>query len=142
MNYMSLFDADGTRVTSVPCDDDLTDEKKAALEAEGYVEIDEDEWNYYAGNRGNGANGTGYVRDMTSGKPVDAPAVVVSDNEKKARALKELDAKYTADKAELGSQYLDVAMSGDTDTMTAIKDELKALNEKYDTDYATINDAK
>ena len=61
---------------------------------------------------------------------------------KKAAALNELDTKYTADKAELGSQYLDVAMSGDTDTMTAIKDELKALNEKYDTDYATINDAK
>ena len=31
------------------------------------------------------------------------------------------------------------AMSGDTDTMTAIKDELAALNEKYDADYAALD---
>ena len=74
MNYMSLFDADGKRVTSVPCDDDLTDEKKAALEVEGYVEIGEDEWHYYVGNKGMGDNGTGYIRK--DGKPVSAPAYV------------------------------------------------------------------
>lgn len=60
----------------------------------------------------------------------------------KARALNELDTKYAADKSELSSQYLDAAMAGDTDTMTAIKSELAALNKKYDTDYASINDAK
>lgn len=140
MKFMSLFDAStGVRVTSVPCDTDMTDEKKAALEAEGYVEIDEEEWNYYVGNKGMGANGTGYVRDMTTGKPVDAPAVVVTDEEKKARALSELDTQYTADKAELSTQYLDAAMSGDTDTMTAIKSELAMLNEKYDADYAELS---
>lgn len=139
MNYMSLFDADGKRVTSVPCDADLTDEKKAALETEGYVEIDEEEWSYYTGNKGTGANGTGYVRDMTTGKPVDAPAVVVTDAEKKVRALSELDTQYAADKAELSAQYLDAAMSGDTDTMTAIKDELAALNAKYDAYYDELS---
>ena len=139
MNYMSLFDTDGKRVTSVPCDDDLTDEKKAALEADGYVEIDEEEWSYYIGNRGTGANGTGYVRDMTTGKPVDASAIVVTDEEKKASALSKLNTQYAADKAELSAQYLDAAMSGDTDTMTAIKDELAALNAKYDADYADLS---
>lgn len=58
---------------------------------------------------------------------------------KKARALSELDTQYAADKQELSSQYLDAAMSGDTDTMTAIKDELAALNAKYDADYAELN---
>ena len=57
----------------------------------------------------------------------------------KARALAELDTQYQADKNELSTQYLDAAMSGDTDTMTAIKDELAALNEKYDADYAALN---
>lgn len=57
----------------------------------------------------------------------------------KALALKELDTQYAADKRELSSQYLDAAMAGDTDTMTAIKDELAALNAKYDTDYAALN---
>lgn len=59
---------------------------------------------------------------------------------KKARALKELDTQYAADKSELSSQYLDAAMSGDTDTMDAIKSELAALNEKYDADYKTLNE--
>ena len=30
-------------------------------------------------------------------------------------------------------------MAGDTDTMTAIKDELAALNAKYDADYAELS---
>lgn len=140
MTYMTLFDSTGGRVTSVPVDCTLDDEHKAALKKDGYIEIDEEEWSYYTGNRGNGANGTGYVRDMTSGKPVDAPAVVVSDDEKKAAALSELDTQYAADKQELSAQYLDAAMSGDTDTMDAIKDELAALNAKYDADYKTLSE--
>lgn len=59
--------------------------------------------------------------------------------EKKALALKELDTQYAADKSELSSQYLDAAMAGDTDTMDSIKDELAALNEKYDADYAALD---
>lgn len=58
----------------------------------------------------------------------------------KAYALAELDNQYKADKNELSTQYLDAAMSGDTDTMTAIKDELAALNAKYDADYAALNE--
>lgn len=63
----------------------------------------------------------------------------LTDAEKKTRALDELDTQYQADKNELSTQYLDAAMSGDTDTMTAIKDELAALNAKYDADYAELN---
>lgn len=57
----------------------------------------------------------------------------------KARALTELDTQYQADKNELSTQYLDAAMAGDTDTMDAIKDELAALNKKYDADYAALD---
>ena len=57
----------------------------------------------------------------------------------KARALAELDNQYKADKSELSTQYLDAAMSGDNDTMTAVKKELAALNAKYDADYAELN---
>lgn len=67
------------------------------------------------------------------------PAPEMSDDEKKAAALAELDSHYTSDKQELSTQYLDAAMAGDTDTMTAIKDELAALNAKYDADYAELN---
>lgn len=64
----------------------------------------------------------------------------LTDDEKKARALAELDTQYQADKSELSTQYLDAAMAGDTDTMTAIKDELAALNAKYDADYAALSE--
>lgn len=57
----------------------------------------------------------------------------------KARSLAELDTQYKADKNELSVQYLDAAMSGDTDTMDAIKSELAALNAKYDADYAALD---
>lgn len=56
----------------------------------------------------------------------------------KAAALEALDAKYKADKAELGSQYLDAAMLNDTDALNNIKAELEALNAKYDSDYTAF----
>lgn len=69
----------------------------------------------------------------------EVPEKEPTAEEKKAAALSELDTQYAADKQELSTQYLDAAMSGDTDTMTAIKDELAALNAKYDADYAELN---
>lgn len=78
----------------------------------------------------------------STSKTVKAPEEQVKEltaDEKKAAALSELDTQYAADKQELSSQYLDAAMAGDTDTMTAITDELAALNEKYDADYAELS---
>lgn len=69
----------------------------------------------------------------------EVPEKEPTADEKKAAALAELDSHYTSDKQELSAQYLDAAMSGDNDTMTAIKAELAALNAKYDADYAELN---
>lgn len=63
----------------------------------------------------------------------------LTDDEKKASDLAELDMQYQEDKSELSTQYLDAAMVGDTDTMTAITDELVTLNEKYDADYVELS---
>ena len=62
----------------------------------------------------------------------------VEKEQAKTRALDELDKKYRQDKEVLAEQYLDAAMSDDKDTMATIKQELIALNEKYDTDYKSI----
>ena len=125
MNYMSLFDADGKRVTSVPCDDYLTDEKKAALEADGYVEIDEDEWNYYVGNKGAGDNGTGYVRK--DGKPVSAPAYVPTA----AEQADTLASTYEAQVKELDDQIVLAMADGDDDLVADLKDEKAAALKEY-----------
>lgn len=127
MNYMSLFDADGKRVTSVPCDDDLTDEKKAALEADGYVEIDEDEWNYYVGNRGTGTNGTGYIRG-TDGKPTDAPAVVVTTEQKQAS----IAADYESQISELKDALATATLAGDDTLIAELKSEYAEVKAEYE----------
>ena len=122
---MSLFDADGKRVTSVPCDDYLTDEKKAALEADGYVEIDEDEWNYYVGNKGAGDNGTGYVRK--DGKPVSAPAYVPTA----AEQADTLAATYETQVKELDDQIVLAMADGDDDLVAELKEEKAAALKEY-----------
>lgn len=72
-DYLAQFDDNGVRLTSVPLAlaDDYGGEEK--LLAEGYVVISEEDWHHYIGNRGTGDNGTGYIRDPKTGKPVSAP---------------------------------------------------------------------
>lgn len=100
--------------------------------ADGFVWIAEDEMQYYIGNKGDGDNGTGYIRQ--DGKPVSAPPYEPTQDE----LMTQLDTQYNSDKQELASMYLEAVMSGDNDTAAAIKTELAALNEKYDTDYQSI----
>lgn len=58
----------------------------------------------------------------------------------KARALKELDAQYDTDKAELSKYYVEAALSGNTDAQTDIKTELDALTSEYDKKRAEIEE--
>lgn len=136
MNYLSKFDSSGKRITSYPLDDTLTNDKKAELIADGYIEITEDEWNYYVGNKGAGDNGTGYVRGK-DGKPVSAPAHVATTEEK----LLTLKSTYKADKAQLADYYLSAAMAGDTDTQAEIKAELEELDAQYAADVKAAKEA-
>lgn len=71
--YLAKFDANGRRETSVPRSmaADYGGEEK--LLADGYIVISEEDWQHYIGNRGAGDNGTGYIRDAETGKPISAP---------------------------------------------------------------------
>ena len=93
--YLCLFDENGRRgETHLSCE--YSEEQKQEMLEAGYVEISQDEWDIYVGNKGMGDNGTGYVRGK-DGKPISAPAHVPSKDEK----LAVLDSQYDADKAEL-----------------------------------------
>lgn len=105
----------------------------ARMKADGYIEISKEDWEYYIGLRGSGDNGTGYIRDPKTGKPVSAPAYVPTVGEK----VEALDNQYAADKKVLANYYLDAALAGDTDTQNALRDEMTALNEQYDADVKT-----
>ena len=132
--YLSKFDATGHRTVSVPVDITLSDTRKAELLADGYIEISKEDWEYYIGVHGNGDNGTGYIRDSKTGKPVSAPPYVPTTAEKVAA----LDNQYETDKKTLASYYLDAALMGDTDTQGTLKEEMVALNEQYDADVKAL----
>ena len=102
----------------------------ARMKAAGYIEISKEDWEYYIGAHGRGDNGTGYIRDPKTGKPVSAPAYVPTVEEKVAA----LDNQYENDKKTLASYYLDAALARDTDVQDALRAEMAALNEQYDAD--------
>ena len=132
--YLSKFNSAGHRTVSVPVDITLSDTRKAELLADGYIEISKEDWEYYIGVHGNGDNGTGYMRDPKTGKPVSAPAYVPTVEEKVAA----LDNQYETDKKTLASYYLDAALIGDTDVQDALKAEMAALNAQYDADVKAL----
>jgi hypothetical protein len=118
--YLCLFDANGyRRETYLSCE--YTDEQKQEMFNKGFVEIDEEEWSYYVGNKGNGDNGTGYIR--VNGKPVSAPPYVPS----KAEKLATIEAQYEANKNELKGYLMDAILSGDDETVAELKEEMAEL---------------
>ena len=134
MTYLCKFNSDGKRIaTVVEGVHYKTEAEKAKYIADGYIETSEEDYQYYVGNKGNGANGTGYVRGK-DGKPTDAPAYTPSTDEKIAA----LDAQYNADKSNLLNAYQTALVYGDTNRMEQIKSDLVALDDKYDADYEAI----
>lgn len=124
--YLCKFDSEGRRTeTLLTCE--FTKEEKAEKLEQSYIEISEEDWNYYVGNKGQGKNGTGYIRGK-DGKPTDAPAYVPSKEER----LAALDAQYDSDKDVLAKYYLDAVLSSNTDLQAELKAELDALNTQYE----------
>ena len=71
---LSKFDEAGGRMATVfPCVHYNTDEERQTYITDGYIPISDEDYQHYIGNRGTGDNGTGYIRDPKTGKPVSAP---------------------------------------------------------------------
>lgn len=133
MNYLTKFDSYGKRSASYAVDQTMTPERYDELINEGYIEISEDDWNYYVGNNGQGKNGTGYIRGA-DGKPTDAPPYEPSKDE----ALAELDTNYNQQKSDLLTAYQTAMLYGDTEMVESLKSDLQALDDQYDEDYERI----
>lgn len=130
--YLCLFDENGRRgETHLACEFSES-EKQKMLEA-GFVEISEEEWNYYVGNKGMGDNGTGYIRGK-DGKPVSAPAHVPTKEEK----LAQLDAQYDADKAQLREYVTNALLACDDDLLADIQAEMTAIDSEYEAERQAI----
>lgn len=72
-NYLAKFDANGNRGATIPIDETISADEIKSYELHGYVIISAEDWGYYVGTHGAGDNGTGYIRDPKTGKPVSAP---------------------------------------------------------------------
>lgn len=127
MKYLTKFNLSGQRIASYPLDNTITNERYAEMLNEGFIEIDEEDWNYYVGNKGGGDNGTGYIRDSATGKPVSAPAYVPSKEER----LAALDVQYDNDKIALSKYFTEAALSGDIVLQEELRQELDDLNAEY-----------
>jgi hypothetical protein len=132
--YLCKFDIDGRRTeTLLSCE--FTEEEKAEKLEQGYIEISQEDWEYYVGNKGNGKNGTGYIRGK-DGKPTDAPVHVPTKDEQ----LAQLDSQYDSDKAELTKYFTDALLADDTDTQEELKAELLEIDADYKTQRKEIEE--
>ena len=86
ITYFCKFNDNGEREASVPSTMVDNYGGKEKLIFDGYIEISDEDYQYYVGNKGQGDNGTGYIRSST-GKPISAPARVIT-LEEQANALK------------------------------------------------------
>jgi hypothetical protein len=74
LEQLSKFDTQGVRVATVLSGVHyMSDEERQTYLNKGYIPISEEDYQHYIGNRGTGDNGTGYIRDPKTGKPVSAP---------------------------------------------------------------------
>ena len=131
--YLCKFDEKGYRhETYLSCE--YSEEQKAEKIANGFVEISEEDWNYYVGNKGMGDNGTGYIRDAKTGKPISAPAYVPSTEEKLAR----LEYDYAAEKARLREYMSTAELMQDDETKAELQAECAELEAWYTEEYDKI----
>ena len=121
--YLAKFDAVGYRETTVVSGVHYaTDEERQKYLEDGYIVISDEDYQHYIGNRGMGNNGTGYIRDPKTGKPVSAspapPAPVVEEEPP-------VDEERLAAFEAMAAQEARLVAQGER--LTALEAELSAL---------------
>lgn len=126
--YLCKFDGAGKRTATVVDGVHFsTDEEKQKYLDDGYIETSDEDYAYYVGNRGAGANGTGYVRGA-DGKPTDAPAIVVTTEQKQAS----IAADYESQISELKDALATATLAGDESLIAELKSEYAEVKAEYE----------
>lgn len=126
LTYLCKFDENGRR-GETRLSVDYTDEQKAEMIANGFVEIDEEEWALYCEDGGNK-----YIR--VDGKPTLAPPHVPTKDE----LLVQLENEYKQEKAKLEGYFSTALLMDDTETQDELKAELSELETWYAEEKAEI----
>ena len=132
--YLAKFDENGYREeTHIAAE--CTEEQKAEMYADGFVDLSEEDWNYYVGNMGAGDNGTGYIRDAVTGKPVSAPP---APKPSKAQRIAQLEKDFESARFTIGTYYMEAVLDGNVDVQKDLQTELSELKEQFESDVAAI----
>ena len=125
--YLIKFDEEGKKISAVPLilADDWGGEKKK--KNEGYIEVSDEDWNYYTGNCGDGDNDTGYIRDSITGKPISAPARVIT-LEERVNALK---AEYENNIKAIDEAIQIAKNNNDTEYVAELQQERQNILDEY-----------
>lgn len=125
---LSKFDAQGMRMATVLSGVHYTsDEERQKYLEDAYIPISDEDYQHYIGNRGAGDNGTGYIRDPKTGKPVLAPAYTPTQKER----ANQIAASYAARVQELNNEIVAAMADGDEDLITELKAEKGKALEAY-----------
>lgn len=137
ITYFCKFNEKGEREASVPSTMVDNYGGKEKLINDGYIEISDEDYQYYVGNQGQGDNGTGYIRDSTTGKPISAPARVIT-LEESANALK---SEYEANIKAIDEAIQIAKNNNDTVYVTELQQERQNTLDEYATKLEELNNA-
>ena len=116
-------------------EDTMFPEVKAKMLANGCFEISDTERDYYVGNMGAGDNGTGYIRDAVTGKPVSAPP---APKPSKAQRIAQLEKDFESARFTIGTYYMEAVLDGNVEVQKDLQTELSELKEQFESDVAAI----
>ena len=137
MYYLCKFNNNGQREASIPSTMVANYGGEKKLTAEGYIKVSTEDYQYYVGNKGSGANGTGYIRDNQTGKPVNAPARIITLAEK-ANTLK---FEYEANIKAIDEAIQIAKNNNDAEYVAELQQERQKTLENYATKLEELNNA-
>lgn len=128
--YISAFDKNGKRLASNILNN-AHDDKEIKENSESLKKIDGVEVIEVSTAEDYIAYLNGKIRDTTTGKPVDSPEPVLSDEETRAIKANAIAASYSSQIAELKDAMITAQLSGDTELATSLTEEYKATMDAY-----------
>jgi len=112
-----------------------TVEEKEDYIAKGWVQLTQDEWEYYTNNKGSGNNGTGYIRDPRTGKPVSAPPITYSKEQLADIAFNACQSAVSSREDEIVKAS---ALGGQDDYVLELREEIATIERMYSVDLDKI----
>ena len=131
--YVAKFNSKGSCMEIY--EDNMFPEVKAEMLANGYFEISDTERDYYVGNIGAGDNGTGYIRDAVTGKPVSAPP---APKPSKAQRIAQLEKDFESARFTIGTYYMEAVLDNNVEVQKDLQTELSELKEQFESDVEAI----